>query len=643
MAKKKRTTDLSTPRRSARLLSRRKDAQNAQNTQNTQKSPSPGVGDGSSRNAKQSPEQVQARLLVHRSAPASAFDDALYKRQAEMVLRGFEATRKIQVSAIGIDLDTESFESEEPLSGRQPDPDAYRMEDTEDDDDEGSFGGIERIEQALQADERSRATAQAENAPAKASKSQTEPDGPSPEPSPALLLQEIFAQGSQQDAQARPKAPSPASSQYSSTPYVLPAFDSWPLPETILEDALEDAKVPNEPSDHQGLHIPSSLPEADEDMYTSDLGIPLILPGDLTSLEFLSSDSVRRLSPEAEPQINRDPDPALLNSPAHQILRDVHATPIPEVSFAYANSPTPFKSPTQRSRKLMSQMQESQRQASQRSKKNLTQMSQGQASENPEKRLSQRSQEQGSRESQRQSSQGSQKQQLTSLRRSPYSSSQMKSVKAQESQHSRTFRYNVPPPLEISLSPLSPKRCSTSQQQHSHESTTETPDRARFPLPEFDPFPAPPLTEIVPKPHEILSPPPQTNSNPPLITPFLETLAAKPHTWQPYYKPSQTRELREMERGCWVINTGSWCEKTKLEFWRHLKRNVEAGSGNVLGNFGVWQRKGLRRKSADRVKVYCWGKAAELMWAFLFVISNRRTKTGAHWIDAGGNIVINCP
>ena len=123
-----------------------------------------------------------------------------------------------------------------------------------------------------------------------------------------------------------------------------------------------------------------------------------------------------------------------------------------------------------------------------------------------------------------------------------------------------------------------------------------------------------------------------------------------------------------MERGCWVVEMDGWVGKAKVDFWKLLKSNVEQGRCGAVGVFlgeedydtasggvesgkaggpGVtlgWKRRGKQPKNrwGDRVKIYCWGKAVELMWAFLFVISNRKTKCGAVWVDAGGEAVIRC-
>ena len=61
--------------------------------------------------------------------------------------------------------------------------------------------------------------------------------------------------------------------------------------------------------------------------------------------------------------------------------------------------------------------------------------------------------------------------------------------------------------------------------------------------------------------------------------------------------------------------------------------------GSEDGEGGEEQEGG---QGGDTIKVYCWGKVAELVWAFLFVISDRRTKVGLRWVDAGGEVVIQC-
>ena len=66
--------------------------------------------------------------------------------------------------------------------------------------------------------------------------------------------------------------------------------------------------------------------------------------------------------------------------------------------------------------------------------------------------------------------------------------------------------------------------------------------------------------------------------------------------------------------------------------------------GGRLGMVGVFlgSEDAEGAEESDTIKFYCWGKVAELVWAFLFVISDRRTKVGLRWVDAAGEVVIQC-
>lgn len=96
--------------------------------------------------------------------------------------------------------------------------------------------------------------------------------------------------------------------------------------------------------------------------------------------------------------------------------------------------------------------------------------------------------------------------------------------------------------------------------------------------------------------------------------------------------------------GVWLGSEDSGCTTT-LE-GKPVGASSESGAG-----VGVEGRETVREEvrsgevegdGADVVKIYCWGKVAELVWAFLFVVSNRKTRWGLKWVDSAGEAVIRC-
>lgn len=97
----------------------------------------------------------------------------------------------------------------------------------------------------------------------------------------------------------------------------------------------------------------------------------------------------------------------------------------------------------------------------------------------------------------------------------------------------------------------------------------------------------------------------------------------------------------------WAGGGGWESRKEKVAFWEKVKGNVAAGRlgmvGVFLGREGAGEEEGGEDwEDGDILKVYCWGKVVDLVWAFLFVVSNRRTKYGLRWVDAAGVVVLQC-
>lgn len=172
-----------------------------------------------------------------------------------------------------------------------------------------------------------------------------------------------------------------------------------------------------------------------------------------------------------------------------------------------------------------------------------------------------------------------------------------------------SFCYGPPPPASSSIAPLYPHlENSLAPSEYSLSSLNSASYPSSPHLPEFNPSFA--LGTLIESPYEILSPPPTTSSNPPLITHQLRKITevgyGKP-LLKKYQKlkKSQVRELRQWERGYWSVDTSSWVNvKAKINFWNMLKDNVMNGR---LGSVNVF----LDSEEGSIINIYCFGGMAE--------------------------------
>ncbi|KAI5850342.1 hypothetical protein DFP73DRAFT_538992 [Morchella snyderi] len=196
-----------------------------------------------------------------------------------------------------------------------------------------------------------------------------------------------------------------------------------------------------------------------------------------------------------------------------------------------------------------------------------------------------------------------------------------------------SFYYNQPPTTST-LTPLSPR----------HESSLAISDYSLSSLHSNFASPSvqnnnpksPPLRTLLAADgaYELISPPPDTNSSPMLITPQLREMTDVGDLLVGKYqklKRRQTRELRTWERGHWRVDMSTWESIRKIDFWNILKDNVEHGRLGPVNAF----LEGI----GDVVKVYCHGGMVEHLWCALFVMSSRNSQN-ATWIDAGDNEII---
>lgn len=185
--------------------------------------------------------------------------------------------------------------------------------------------------------------------------------------------------------------------------------------------------------------------------------------------------------------------------------------------------------------------------------------------------------------------------------------------------------------------------------------TTSTPSRSeKEKANEKDKLPSPPLPTQHSNPgsfrasyltiHEVRPPPPEPSlSSPPtastLRTPSLEQLALKMPLSILYRPALQARELRDMERGFWLIACGSWRQDVRERCWDFLGNFVAKGQAG----WGVWC---VREEEGgwEGFKVYCWGALAGHVYLLVYMASEGKVRgTGARWMGGDGRAVVTMP
>lgn len=221
-----------------------------------------------------------------------------------------------------------------------------------------------------------------------------------------------------------------------------------------------------------------------------------------------------------------------------------------------------------------------------------------------------------------------------------------------------SFTYHQQPPNASSLTPLDPLRPAEHESiARSEVSITSLHSQLPNSIAEFNPLC--PLTTLIDGPYSFSSPVPATSSNPPLIKDNLKAIWEVGEVRSRYQalKISQSRDLRERERGSWRIDMASWVSAShKIHFWTSLKEHV------TLGRLG-WVNVFLDEEgSGNLIKIFCFGGTVEhascpfsrfarsprgkglfltsrQVWAVLYILSDRRM-AGAAWLDAADNEVI---
>lgn len=655
-------------------------------------------------------EQAQQQgtlLLIHASAPCSSADNAIYLQQAEQILRGFEVSRHIDISQTTL----KRPESQESITNRQVVPRDLWPDDI--DEDSAKFKDLEEVWRKYDSLQPYITPVKAKTSPVPGN-----PKGYIKDPqhqvplshevgslaqrssiSPRLSQLESLLE-TQLDAQLRSRVVTPSSTQYSDIPFLLPKVDAASFQGSSIADSQ------NVPENYK-IEVPSSpvLPE----ILTGDLTSPLLTSesienrGSLEDHIFSPHEIPRSLHPERRfttlhPVACHQEPSSATEAPHRQSKSETEG----KDDFQLGISQIPWEGSPSTVAPISTKSQQKNLHETPHTligQKGKVIHRQGKALEVPVVLAAAHLEAQ--KKAPRKCGPSSQvmrsySQEIpfteaeTPLTSPPPQQSPSPSLliqgRYQQQQKSQTssrhlsplllepreFMYKFPPPLQFNLSPLSPH---TSQRPHSPPSTTSTPNLSRHPLPHFSSSPPsmPPLAKLIPKPHYILPPDPcpgKVNTNPDQVTRYLARLEQKPHTWRPYFAPVEVkRELRQWERGYWVIRMGAqagWVSrKEKVGFWEVVIENIKEGR---LGMVGVWlgsedagcttvfggkpvgashenSRVGLGVREGDRadiLKIYCWGKVAELIWAFLFVVSNRKTRWGLNWIDSAGEVVIRC-
>lgn len=129
------------------------------------------------------------------------------------------------------------------------------------------------------------------------------------------------------------------------------------------------------------------------------------------------------------------------------------------------------------------------------------------------------------------------------------------------------------------------------------------------------------------------------------VTPSLHFLASSSGVKDSFRPVAVTREIRPLERGCWVLPSAglaAWPEELWSEFWGFLEQFVGGGRAG----WGVWCSRGGgadgdgEGETGD-LMVYCWGEVVRHVWLLLYTASRSKVRRmGCWWVDGGGEVVV---
>jgi hypothetical protein len=209
-------------------------------------------------------------------------------------------------------------------------------------------------------------------------------------------------------------------------------------------------------------------------------------------------------------------------------------------------------------------------------------------------------------------------------------------------------RHHVPPPTTVEQITKSPARPTPQTSPSRKRRKVEVPAAVTKPV-QRKASKVPLLARITP--HEIHPPPPRTSAwgpkPPQIVTAALQLLATQLELPRRYRPKSQTRPLRDLERGFWSVSMVTWPQTTRDQAWAAL--GAYLGQGRA--GWGVWgvrcdERKIFAGEGGEQpaLRVYCWGGVVGHVYLLLYLVSQRRVKgTGARWVDGGGDVVVRMP
>ncbi|KAI6093786.1 hypothetical protein F4821DRAFT_221453 [Hypoxylon rubiginosum] len=118
------------------------------------------------------------------------------------------------------------------------------------------------------------------------------------------------------------------------------------------------------------------------------------------------------------------------------------------------------------------------------------------------------------------------------------------------------------------------------------------------------------------------------------ITPGLERLARDLDITKRYKPKEETRAIRSLERGYWLLDCSTWEPQLKRDTWAYLANYVGTG---VAG----WGVRCCRDEDFQWLRVYCWGLVIPHIYLLLYLATQRKIRyIGSSWIDGGNKPVI---
>lgn len=120
-----------------------------------------------------------------------------------------------------------------------------------------------------------------------------------------------------------------------------------------------------------------------------------------------------------------------------------------------------------------------------------------------------------------------------------------------------------------------------------------------------------------------------------LITPELSFIALKMRIASLFRPAHQSRDLRPMERGYWLVNCEMWSTRVRVNTWKMLGDFV----GKSKVGWGVWC---VRDEQCSMIRVYCWGVIVGHIY-LLLVMSSGNKISRASWMGGDGKPLIKMP